>query len=676
MEWRWSHPEPHGNNITDLVFRAGVFAQVTDHGGIYTSSNRLSWVRRASGTLKDLRAAAVLGARLVVSGEEGTVLWSDDWVRFEAGRVTPSTLDWFEGLAAGPDAAVAVGDNGAIYRAADGKEWVQVAKGQFSQWLTGVAFGEKQYVLVGEGGLIATSPDGRTWTKQNSGSTVDLQRVGFGDGRFVVVGKRGLVLTSNNGANWTPDAAIGNTNDLATVTVTSGERLVAGVSTLSMRRPPFAWQDQFSISNSPSPAPSWSYAASVWDGTRYLVGGRTGVMVESFRTNSPGFESATFWFRIEDTPRNGLWDVAWIAGTYLAAGDRGTILSSPSGADWVMEVVPEEAAEEDFFGVAGSETLGLAVGSNGLILRSSASYTNVVVEREVEISGVTHRVPVTNRVSLMGLEWQSVVPRSTTNTLQGVGWNGTRFVVTGAGGTILTSNDTTNWARVEASGREFLSSVAFGDGVWVASGAKGALYSSADATGWTRRTSGTTGWVYRVDHVNGEWLAVGERGLILTSADGIQWTSRTSGTASWLTGIRAVGDAVYVVGTQGTVLRSTNRTDWAPVASLTGKALYGVAGRAGQLVVAGAEGVILRAMAEPLSAPASIAAYRHIREPTPGVEVLTLQGSPEQKVRWEGAEALGEWQVDGEFSLDLDGKIVVGRALRGASRFHRVQTPP
>ena len=676
VEWRWSHPEPHGNNISDMVFRAGVYAHVTDHGGIYTSTNRLSWDRQASGTLQDLRAAAALGPRLLIAGEEGTVLWSDDWVRFEAGSVTPSTADWFEGIAAGPTVAVAVGDNGSVYRSEDGKAWVQVARGQFSQWLTGVAFGDSQFVLAGEGGLIATSRDGGTWTQQKSGSTVDLQRVVFGDGRFVVVGKRGLVLTSNNGVNWALEPASGNTNDLATASASTGERMVAGASTLALRRPPFAWQDQLSVSNSPSPAPSWSYAASVWDGTRYLVGGRTGVLVESFRTNATGFEGATFWFRTEETPRNGLWDLAWIAGTYLAVGDRGTILSSPSGSNWALEAVPEEAVEEELFGVAGSETVGLAVGSHGLILRSSASYTNVVAQREVVVAGATYSVPLTNRVSLMGLEWQSVLPRSTTNTLQGIAWNGKRCVVTGAAGTILTSNDTTNWVRVEASGREFLSSVAYGNGLWVACGAKGALYSSTDGGEWTRRTSGTSGWVYRVDHVNGEWLAVGEQGLVLTSTNGTQWTSRSSGTSSWLTGIRAFGDIVYVVGTQGTVLRSTNRTDWSPVDSLTGKALYGVAGRAGQLIVAGAEGVILRSMAEPLLAPVSIVGYRHFRDPAPGAEVLTVQGSPEQMVRWEGAESLGLWQSEGDFELDLDGTMVVGRSRLGDSRFHRMRTPP
>jgi hypothetical protein len=675
IEWRWSHPEPHGNNLSDMVYRDGVYVHVTDHGGVYISTNRVMWGRGSTPTLKDLRAAAFLGTRFLATGEEGTVLWSDDLLRFESGTVSPETTDWLEGVATSDTLAVAVGDNGAIFRSADGKSWNRVAAGVFSKWLFGVAHGEGVFVLVGEGGLIASSADGENWTVRNSGVTEDLTRVVYGGGRFFAVGDAGMVVTSVNGSSWSQDGRTGSPGSLATAAVGSRDRLVAGELALLLRTPLSVWEDQLS-SSSPAPAPEWDYAASVWDGTRYLVGGRTGVLVESFRTNAPPFQDETFWLRQDESPRNWLWDATWIGGAYLAVGDQATVLSSLSGARWELESVPEEAEGRVLYGVGGSPETALAVGEGGLMLRSSGGYTNVVTAHEVVVGGVTNVVWTTNRVSLMGLVWELIEPRPTTNTLQGIAWDGTRYVVSGAGGTLLTGTSPNAWSSTVASGREFLSSVATAGGQWVASGARGALYVSTDGLNWNRQNSGSSNWIYRVAYVGAEWVAVGERGLILTSPDALQWVPRESGTTAWLTAIGSVGGATYVCGTQGTVLRSTNRVDWASVPTLTGKALQGMASRGPQLVVAGAEGVVLRAIAEPTAQAVQITDYRLFHQGTSAVEALVFEGVTEQRFRWESTEAIPDWELEAELELDLNGQRVAGRTTRGARRFHQTAIRP
>ncbi|MGE3309747.1 MAG: WD40/YVTN/BNR-like repeat-containing protein [Limisphaerales bacterium] len=678
IDWRWSHPRPHGNNLSDMVHRNGLYAHVTDHGGLYVSTNRVLWQRLATGTRKDLRAAAFLGSRLVVTGEEGTVLWSDDGARVESGEARPATDDWFEGVAAGGDVAVAVGDRGAIYRSADGRSWDRVADGLFSEWLSGVAFGVGLFVAVGEGGVILSSPDANAWTLRRSGVSTDLTRVVFGDGRFLAVGRNGVVLSSSNGTVWLPDPSPGATAELSTAALAPGERLVSGDLTIALRRAPGGWEDQLSPGVSPSPAPEWNYAASLWDGSRFLVGGRTGVLVESYRTNMPPFENETFWIRQDDSPRNWLWDVARVGGAYLAVGDQATVLSSLSGAEWGLESVPESVEGKVLYGVGGSPDWGLAAGEGGTLLRSRGGFTEVKVTNQVVVGGSTRSVVSTNRVSLMGLVWEVVEPSPTTNTLQGVGWDGTRFLVVGGGGTVLSGTDGTNWTRTTVSGGEFLSSVAASDGQWVATGARGAIYTSSDGATWNPRNSGTTNWVYRVARAGPEWLAVGERGTILASPDGEAWVPRTSGTTSWLTGIRTMGDVVYLCGTQGTVLRSTNRIDWESVPTLTGKALNGIASRGSQVIVAGAEGVILRGIAEPGLSPVNIMGYRQFRdgEGPGGVEVLSFDGILEQRFRWESGDTLGEWDLEAELELDADGMAVVGRPTGGPRRFHRTATVP
>lgn len=671
-EWRWSHPLPHGNNVADLVHLSGRYVHVTDHGGIYTSTNRLAWSRQASGTSRDLRGVAFLGTRLIVTGEAGTVLWSDDGSSFQAGTISPATTDWLEGVAASPSRAVAVGDNAAIYTSADGRSWSRVTGLSFTTWLSGVAYGGGAFVAVGEQGFIASSSNGTSWTRRSSPTSQNLLRVAHGDGRFLATGDNGVVLTSTDGASWSADTATGTTNSLLAAALAPGERLVVGTSAFLLRKPPAAWQDQTSGVLSPSPVQAWTYAAAIWDGNRFLAGGRTGVFVESFRTNATGLSGETFWFRNDESPRNWLWDVAHFGGAYLAVGDVGTVLSSANGVDWTAEGAPV-TENVVLYGIGGSASRAVAVGSGGTVLWSDATFRNTTITNRVVAGGRTNEILTTRSLSLLGVVWNAATT-VTTNTLQGVAWNGSKYVVVGANGTVLTSVTGTNWVRGTISGAGFLSSVAAYAGGFVASGAAGAIYTSADGLSWSRRTSGTSDWIYRVRDLGTGLVAVGQNGLLLTSTDAITWTARSSGTTAWLTDVSRVGRFVHVSGTQGTCLRSTNLVDWTALSLPTGKALYGLASDGVQLVTVGAEGVVLRAVADPLARSVGFAAYQHfsgVGAGTPAVDGFVFEGSPEQRAQLQDSDGLNLWEPIGEVTLDATGLGVLGRPASEPWRFFR-----
>ena len=57
---------------------------------------------------------------------------------------------------------------------------------------------------MGVNGTILTSLDGITWTKQNSGTTANLESASAGSGYYLVAGANATVLTSYDGVNWTP----------------------------------------------------------------------------------------------------------------------------------------------------------------------------------------------------------------------------------------------------------------------------------------------------------------------------------------------------------------------------------------------------------------------------------------------------------------------------------------
>lgn len=674
--WQWAHPLPHGNNVADLIHWGGLYLHVTERGGIYSSTDRLNWERLGSGTDRDLRGAAPFAGRVLVVGEEGTVLWSEDGRTYAPGVLTPPTTDWLEGVAASASGAVAVGDNAAIYRTVDGKNWSRVAGLPFTAWLTGVAQGAGVFVAVGDGGLIASSPDGAAWTRRTSGTTTDLFRVAFGDGRFLAVGRNGVVLTSTNGSLWTTDLPTAVTNALYAAVPSAGERLAVGDSAFLLRRPPAGWVDQSSEVGTPSPVPAWSWSAAVWDGQRHLVGGRTGVFVESWRTNSGVLAGESFWLRNDDSPRNLLWEVARFENTYLAVGDVGTVLSSAAGVAWTAEGAPV-SPETVLYGVGGSSTTAIAVGSAGTVLRSTDERLEVLVTNRVEFNGVTHPLITTNTLSLLGVLWEPATA-VTTNDLQGVTWGHGRFVATGARGTTLVSSNGIDWlAASVGSTAVFLSSVAASAEGFVAVGTGGAVYTSPNGTAWTPRRSGTTNWLYRVRQLGGILLATGPSGTLLTSADGVGWVSRPTGSSAFLTDACRVGGAYYVSATGGSVLRSTNLVDWEGLSLPTRKGLFGLATDGVQVVAAGAEGVILRAIGDPGGLPVAFAAHAMVRSGPVPAEAFVFRGSPGQPFRLESAETPGPWgEPSASLTLDANGAATLALPAPQEARFHRTAAGP
>jgi photosystem II stability/assembly factor-like uncharacterized protein len=665
LPWRWSNPRPHGNNVYDLAFRDGWYWLACDRGQLYAGTNRFVWTAVPTGTTRALRGVTFFGDQVIVCGEEGTVLRGTLAGSFQPSAVTPATTDWLEGVAASSTTLVAVGDNAAVYRSTDGgATWQRVNSLPFSNWLLSVAWGGNTFVTVGESGLIATSADGQSWRRRTSNVNTSLNRVVYQGGRFYAVGENGVLLSSANlGANWTRES-LGITNTLYAYaqagTASGTPRLVAGESALWLKSSPTGgWTNQLGA-DSLLPAPTWDYFGAVWDGDRFFVAGRTGLMVESLQTNvssgSTTYEG-TLWFEESDSPRDWLWDVLALPGLYIAVGDRAQVVTSENGADWWSETVPSAVTNAVFLGVGGSSKLVVAAGSEGALMFSESAVTHVTLTNTVvefvNCAWTTNTVETTNAVNLLGVRWTAVEPRPGTNALQGVCERAGRFVVAGDFGTVLTSTNASDWSATSLPGQPHLSAVAAGDPGFVATGSRGAIWFSPDAGEWSPRVSGTTNWIYRVAWVNGGFVAVGQNGTLLASPDGLAWTPRASGTTAWLTDVAYAAGRYFVCGTQGTVLVSSNAVDWASVGTITGKSLYGLATRNSQLVTVGVEGVILRALLD-TAAPVQIASYDHEPCPDARVDRFRFRGHVDQSFTLEASEDLRVWQAVGEFGFDYE----------------------
>ena len=593
---------PHGNTVYDVARSEVLTVLVGDRGQLYTSMDHLLWTPRATGTTRSLRAVCFFQDRLVATGAEGVVITGLAATPQDLQLVPLETSDWLEGVAASDAQVVAVGDNGAIYASPDALNWTRRSTA-WQTWWRGVAHGGGIFVVVGEDGLILRSADTQTWNQVSSGTGEHLNRVIWDGSRFVAVGNSGVVLSSSNGSHWSPLAGSGATGSLFTVASGDDALLVGGTEELRLFEGG-VWQDQINGAAG-FPAPLWTYYASAWDGVAFLIGGRTGMIVEGFRP-TPTDDYA--WLEAADSQRQWLWDLRAIAGRLVAVGDFGTILTSDHGQAWELELTPESVRNTVLLGVAGGAGMTVAVGTQGTILTSPD-----------------------------GIQWNVVQPAPTADDLQGITFHAGRFYATSGAGEVFSSPDGLSWNLAAKPVNTILSGLAHDGQQLLAVGDQGVILASADGSTWAPRNSGVSGWIYRVRHLGGHFVAVGQEGLLLTSPDGSEWTLRSSGTTAWLTDAAWFDGRFHVVGTQGTLLVSDDLAGWASAPPPTRESLFALAATDQQLVAAGVEGLILRGQRGALQ----ILSYAR----DASTNAFLVSSAPGNRFDIEGAADLHAWSV-------------------------------
>ena len=169
-------------------------------------------------------------------------------------------------------------------------------------------------------GVILTSPNGFDWVTRSSGLTNDLSDVVYGDGLFMIVGDsdppHGTVLTSTDGAHWF-DRSFHSGQKLRGLTFANGIFLVVGNDGLIyVSRDGRFWQGRNSgVSGDGRNLRGATYAEGHW-----TVVGNNGMILTSTNT----FD----WQRRASGAVEDLHAVRYVNGTFVAIGNRGTILQS------------------------------------------------------------------------------------------------------------------------------------------------------------------------------------------------------------------------------------------------------------------------------------------------------------------------------------------------------------
>lgn len=158
--------------------------------------------------------------------------------------------------------------------------------------------------------------------------------------------------------------------------------------------------------------------------------------------------------------------------------------------------------------------------------------------------------------------WANPLPQG--NMLLVAAYNGTTYVVTGAGGTVMTSTDGLKWTYQCIGANDGLQGVAAGPDRFVVGSTGGGIWESTDGSAWTRVEEDFFLYgVWAMTYANGRYIAVGGKGNISTSIDGIHWTPVISLSPTDSITSVTFGNGVYVAtGFEGSVWTSPDAAQW------------------------------------------------------------------------------------------------------------------
>lgn len=628
--WRWSHPNPHGNNIFEVVEFNETLIQLCDSGKMYVSSDGEEWSFVETGTSNNLRSATTFNNALVVGTTNGEILRSEDLENFQTIQLSES--DWIEGVASSRTHVIAVGDNGKIWASTDGIQWTSVPS-ITTNWFRGIHYDGTFFVAVGENGELMTSLNGINWVTRESGTSEHLNRVSSFNNRLVAVGENGVILSSTNGINWVTEASTVS-DDLFNITMTEHGELIGGHSVALFKE-----SDSTTWQIIEENIPEWIWLSSTYWNDYFYLCGRTGLTFQL----SAGEDSDPLmdWGTFDDSVRNWIWDLEIVNDEFFAAGDLGTVMTSFRGVRWESLEVPTTVTNSFLMGL-GHNDLGLvAVGTEGSVIFSapitSESYTTNIIENQHFI--------ITNLVVVNGRQFEDVRPSGLEADLQGItSFNG-KFFASGEGGLILSSEDGINWQTIQTSQTAFLSSLANNGETIVVSGSEGTHGYSADGVDWTFLPSLTENWLIRARFINESFFVMGQNGVIFTSNDGTTWQQiPVFDSDIWIQDFFFHQDVYYAVGTKGTMWWSSDLNQWNALEVPTGKSLYSITGNSRRILAAGIEGVILRTLTSSIFDPISINEPTIVNTLDQESLGMALLGVTDQKFEIQSSPDLLNWE--------------------------------
>ncbi|MBM3848420.1 MAG: hypothetical protein FJ405_19315, partial [Verrucomicrobia bacterium] len=487
-----------------------------------------------------LEGLAVSDSIAVAVGDAGSIYSSTNganWVR----QVSPIQA-WLTAVTHGQKGFVAVGEEGAILHSVDGLQWDnRSVVGR--DWL-GVTYGGGQYIAVGRGGQMGFSSSGQTWSLEQTGRTNDLWFASV-NGTFRLVGGTFELLLSERGGPWLNQlqrvsypaplgvyySALPRTNSF--IVAGRAGAMIEGYQADPGQ--PYFWVDvapalrsflwdstrvadlwvvtgdrgtvmtsengiDWEMELTPTSVRDQAILGVGGDSRMLLAAGTDGSLIRSVHelvsipatnvvnglpvvTNVLGSTLGVVWSTAVRPTSNRLFSVTHGHGLYLLCGDEGEIFSSVNGSNWIKQT---SGSSEVLSGLSVSSGGFVVCGQKGELLRGGTD-----ARQWQRISGTTSR-------------WLFRA-RST----------GDLDVVVGEGGSFLISSNRAAFTALNVGTTEFLTDVAWLDGVCMVSGLNGTLLSTTNYSNWAVMNPFTYRDLMTLSVGGGLWSAAGEDGVIL-----------------------------------------------------------------------------------------------------------------------------------------------------------------
>jgi len=301
--------------------------------------------------------------------------------------------------------------------------------------------------------------------------------------------------------------------------------------------------------------------------------------------------------------------VVFANNLFVAVGDDGGVKTSFDGKQWFDYSAPTQFALN---GIAWNGNRYVAVGGVNISNRSAHVILSSSDGRnwdKVKNGDGTPLNAVASNSSLFVAVGRQVVMRSEdgqnwtrldtplAGNYTDIFWDGSRFIVVGDGGKIMTSVNGEQWVDVESAliDENNLNSIAWDGNLYVVAADNGNVYTSTDLTDWYRAgVSGSTSSNVEVMWSNAisafVLLVTGAEGpAIYTSSDGDTWKSSSPVNQPAFYALAENSSSVLAMGENGEAFTSTDGRFWEqPVRAVVQRAdLSAVIWAEGQYVAVG-----------------------------------------------------------------------------------------
>lgn len=453
------------DNLLSVAFNGSQVVAVGSSGNYSSSDDGLTWAVTpntgyyATGIASDGSQFAAVGYGFIKTSADG-VTWTEQDIGGFTGQIVDITWNGTQFVAVGGGNIAIPQDT--VFTSYDGIAWNIQAVDLGGQPLNAIGANDSQLLAAGMNGAMLTSFDAVTWTSQTSTQTMhNINAVIWTDGQFVAAGSlgrsdSGSILTSRDGVTWTAQN-IPDVGGIGALTWGNGQFVALGANVAADNQviltsaDGVTWDAQaldLRVDGSLSLLRSIAWGAGLY----VALGGDTGIVTS---------EDAVTWTVLPLVDKSSLKDIIWTGSQFVAVGSSwgvgigaGGVATSQDGINWT----PQSSGVYRLNSIAWNGEQLVACGTttassrDGIIMTSFDGVTwtpqstglpaiklwlNDVIWAGTQFV-VIDDYGVVVLTSPNGETWESH-PSPSTN-LNSIGSDGSKIVVVGNNGRILTND--------------------------------------------------------------------------------------------------------------------------------------------------------------------------------------------------------------------------------------------